>query len=113
MPRTMMIGRLPSLGDATPPANAPPSSYAVYDLAAGVPGSAMRVAGLTVVRAAFIAPGLFLAGFRGWRVLWGSLAASATISAGMYALCWYKMRHPSADVAAPPPQPIPSETPSA
>ena len=113
MPRTMMIGKLPSLGDATPPANAPPSSYAVYDLAAGVPGSALRVAGLTLVRSAFIVPGLYLAGVRGWKVLWAALAASTTISAGMYALCWYQMRHPATQPATSMPQPNPAETPSA
>jgi hypothetical protein len=109
----MMIGKLPSFGDATPPANAPPSSYAVYDLAAGVPGSAVRVAGLTLVRSAFIVPGLYIAGVRGWKMLWGALAASATISFGMYALCWYQMRHPPAQPTSPLPPPNPTETPSA
>lgn len=69
--------------------DAPPSAYAIADLLDGRPGALTRVAGLTIMRAAFIAPGLYLTGVRE-RVVVRSLAASATITLGM--LAWYTVK---------------------
>jgi hypothetical protein len=62
----------------------PPSTYAIHDLLEGRPGALVRVLGLTLCRALFVAPGLFLVGVRRPAQLAGySLAASASISAMM------------------------------
>lgn len=79
------------LGDATPPPpawNAPPSSYAVYDIVVGTPGALPRVLVLTALRSVFIVPGLYLAGVRGWgRVLGAAGLASVGITLGMMGVC--------------------------
>jgi hypothetical protein len=62
--------------------DAPPSTYAIVDLLDGKPGALVRVAGLTVLRAGFIVPGLYIAGVRR-DLLRTSLAASASITLGM------------------------------
>ncbi len=65
--------------------HSPPSSYAIADLIERRPGSVGRVAQLTVTRALFAAPGLWLAGVRGRQLLVASVAASATITAWLIA----------------------------
>jgi len=86
-----VVDRLP---DA--PRDAPPSTYAVVDFLDGADGSIVRLAGLTLLRTVFIAPGIFVAakitgvemGFG--RLAGFSLATSTSISAGMVG--WYALR---------------------
>lgn len=86
-----LVDRLP---DA--PQGAPPSSYAVADLLDGRDGSVVRLAGLTLLRTAFIFPGIFIANkITGTEMSFGklagySLATSTSISAGM--IGWYALR---------------------
>lgn len=70
-------------------ANAPPSSYAVAGVLDGERGAVMRLAGLTILRGVFIAPGLWVTA-RLFKVettplqlLALSFGGSATISIGM------------------------------
>jgi len=72
--------------------NAPPSDYAIADLVNGVPGAAGRVVGLTLLRCLLIGPGLYLTGMRGKQLVTSTLAASASVTAGMTA--WYVVRRP-------------------
>lgn len=75
------LGNVVPLGNAdTVPQGSPPSSYAAYALADGERGALLRFAGLTVLRALLIAPGVALAGARGQKLILGSLAGSAVIS---------------------------------
>jgi hypothetical protein len=75
------LGNVVPLGNAdTVPQGSPPSSYAAYALAEGERGALLRFAGLTVLRALLIAPGVALAGARGQKLILGSLAGSAVIS---------------------------------
>lgn len=110
MPKTMMIGKIGAgaLAAATPSPvlGSPPSSYAIYDLVTGVPGALPRTIGLTAVRSIFIAPGLYLAGVRGWTLVKGSLLASAFISLGMIGLCAWKARCAVQLAAQQPPDPM-------
>ncbi len=68
---------------------APPSTYAVVDFLDGENGSAVRLAGLTLLRSGFIMPGLWIAAkISGVPLTFGqvvgfSLASSATITGGM------------------------------
>lgn len=86
-----VVDRLP---DA--PQDAPPSSYAVADFLRGDDGSAVRLAGLTLLRTVFIFPGIFVANkITGTEMGFGkiagySLATSTSITAGM--LAYYSMR---------------------
>lgn len=67
----------------------PPSSYAVLAVLEGQNGSILRLIGLTLLRGAFVIPGIWLAAqvarvdMEPWQLLVMSLAGSATISAGM------------------------------
>lgn len=67
----------------------PPSGYALIDLTEGKPGSLARTAGLTVLRAGIIAPGLYFAGERRHLVK-KSVAASVSIT--VLLLAWYATR---------------------
>jgi hypothetical protein len=100
--RTMM------LGDATPPPpawNAPPSSYAVYDVVTGVPGAIPRALGLTLLRSVFIVPGLYIAGVRGWKQLGGgAVLASIAITLGMMGVSVIQAKQNAAAAAAGQPQ---------
>ncbi len=70
-------------------ANAPPSSYAVAGVLDGEQGAIARLAGLTVLRGLFIAPGLWITArlFKvetsPMQLLALSFGGSATISIGM------------------------------
>lgn len=77
----------------------PPSSYAIASVINGEPGGFMRVIGVTLLRAGFIAPGLWVASrifpgetvkLGGWQLLGFSVASSTTISLGL--LAWYGIR---------------------
>ena len=61
----------------------PPSDYAIEALVRGRPGGLARTLGLTTTRTLLIAPGLYVAGVRGKSLLWGSVAASVSITIGM------------------------------
>jgi len=73
-----------------PAIGAPPTDYAIYALVRGEPRALQRVAGLTLVRACLIAPGLYVAGIRGRKLVTQSLAASVGVSALLTA--WYALR---------------------
>jgi hypothetical protein len=82
----------------TPPAQ-PPSKYAIDALVLGEPGALQRVAGLTLLRSAIIAPGLYAAGYvfqepglRGPKLIGSSLLASATVTLGMLGYSFVKHR---------------------
>jgi len=64
----------------------PPSDYAIEALVRGRPGGLRRTVVLTAWRSLLIAPGLYVAGVRDKRLIWGSLAASASITLGMIAI---------------------------
>lgn len=63
----------------------PPSTYAILAAIEGQPGAWRRVAVATAIRSAMIAPGLWIAGVRGWKVATGALAGSVGITAVLYA----------------------------
>lgn len=63
----------------------PPSTYAILALLEGEPGALGRVAVGTAQRMVLIAPGLWLAGFRGRDLLAGTAAASASVTLGLIA----------------------------
>jgi hypothetical protein len=63
----------------------PPSSYAIAGVLNGEDGAWGRVMTGSLQRSIFIAPGLLLAGIRGTRVITGSLLASASITAWLFA----------------------------
>lgn len=78
---------------------APPSKYAIEGFVRGEPGSFQRVAGLTLLRSAIIAPGLFAVGvvfrepgLRGAKLVGASLAASTTVTLGMLGYTFLKLK---------------------
>jgi hypothetical protein len=68
----------------------PPSDYAVLALVERQPGSFSRVAKLTAKRSLLIAPGLWLAGFRGSDLVRATAAATLSITAGLTIYYWAK-----------------------
>jgi len=64
----------------------PPSSYAIAAALEGEPGAWGRVIGVTLARALFIVPGLYLGGIRGRKILTGSLMAATTITGALFIL---------------------------
>jgi len=64
---------------------APPSTYAILAAIEGQEGAWRRVAVATAIRSLMIAPGLWIAGVRGWKVATGALAGSIGITAVLYA----------------------------
>ncbi len=78
--------------DAEVPKGSPPSTYAGYDVVTGREGGLVRFTGLTAMRAALIAPGLYLAGMRGpMKVAKSSLYASVGISAFVLLFTWWDL----------------------
>ncbi len=61
-----------------------PSSESVAAALRGDPGGWGKVAASTALRAVLIAPGMWVAGGRGWRLALGSLTASASITAFIF-----------------------------
>lgn len=84
--------------DPTVPAQSPPSTYAVADFLDGSEGSAIRLAGLTLIRSVFIVPGLWAASkmtsvpLTFGQIAGFSLASSTTISVGMVGYYAFKRR---------------------
>jgi hypothetical protein len=73
------LGNIVSLsGDL--PEGSPPTSYAAHAVLQGNRGSVLAFAGLTLLRSLLIAPGLAIAGIRGKKLFYGSLAGSGVIS---------------------------------
>ena len=109
------LGNVVPLGNAdTVPQGSPPSSYAAYALVDGERGALLRFAGLTVLRALLIAPGVALAGARGQKLILGSLAGSAFISAAAlgYTIASKKQATPPLDPVGPLPTvapPVPDD----
>ena len=104
------LGNIVPLGNAdTVPQGSPPSSYAAYALVDGERGAVLRFAGLTLLRALLIAPGIALAGVRGQRLILGSLAGSGFISMAAvgYAFVSKRQQLPPAPAVGPLPTTAP------
>lgn len=67
-------------------ANLQPSASAVESVLNGEDGAWGRVALVTLMRAAGIAPGLWLGGIRGRQIVTGSVMAAVTITAALFAM---------------------------
>ncbi len=98
-PEVMDTGTAPMPADHTGiPQQAPPSTYAVVDFLDGGEGSAIRLAGLTLIRSVFIVPGLWAASkvtsvpLTFGQIAGFSLASSTTISVGMVGYYAFKRR---------------------
>lgn len=96
-PEIVDTGTAPMPADATGvPRAAPPSTYAVVDFLDGGDGSAVRLAGLTLIRTVCIVPGLWAASkMTDVKLTFGqlcgfSLASSTTITMGMVG--WYAFK---------------------
>ncbi len=61
-------------------AESPPSAYAISDLVQRKPGAVGRTFVLTLQRSLLIAPGLYVAGLRGRRLMTGSVYASIGVT---------------------------------
>jgi hypothetical protein len=70
----------------------PPSSYAIADLVDGKPGSLGRTVSLTAQRAAFIVPGLYVAGIRWPKLATGAIYGSIGIT--LWILGLYSLKKP-------------------
>lgn len=68
---------------AVPPAGYPPSTYAIDDLVEGRPGSFVSTVELTLLRAALVAPGLWIASVPPARIVPTALVVSTTITLGL------------------------------
>lgn len=75
-----------------------PSSKATLGAINGEPGGWTSVVMTTALRSLLIAPGVWLGGARGWRLVAGSLVASTSISVFLY--LWHVM-HPPGEATAP------------
>lgn len=74
-------GGAPAPGTAPMRCYAPlPSSASVHSALRGEPGSWMKVAVSTSLRAVLISPGVAAAGARGWKLVGGSLLSSVSIT---------------------------------
>lgn len=98
-PELVDTGNAPAPADPTGvPQQAPPSTYAVVDFLDGGEGSAIRLAGLTLIRSVFIVPGLWVASkatsvpLTFGQIAGFSLASSTTISIGMVGYYAFKRR---------------------
>lgn len=96
--RVMTLGEVKNL----------PSSESVLAALRGEPGGWGKVLLSTLLRSLLIAPGVFLAGGRGWRLAAGSLVASSSITT--FLLIWHYahgVRGQSQTTEAPAPLPAP------
>lgn len=96
----------PSFGDTAAPAapsptgehGSPPSSYAVVAVLDGQNGSLLRLIGLTLLRGAFVVPGLFLTAkvmkidLELYDLLALSFGGSVAISLGMLGYYWIRRK---------------------
>jgi hypothetical protein len=99
-----------SVGTGTIPVDngSPPSTYAIAGWLNGERGATVRVVGLTVLRAVFIVPGIWLSSkllvpeLKGWRIVAMGVAASTTITAGMLLYYWVQQTAASPSVEGTP-----------
>ena len=91
--------RRPGFYGAVPVDNgSPPSTYAVAGVLNKEPGSVARLVGVTAIRAVCIMPGIWVVTklvapeVSTWKTILISLGGSATISIGMLAWYWLRMR---------------------
>lgn len=77
----------------------PPSTYAVAAVINGEPGAIFRLWGVTLLRGAFIFPGVWLGAklmgvkdATGWKLVTMSMAASSSISLGLLGLYWIQSK---------------------
>jgi len=104
------LGNIVPLGNAdTIPEGSPPSSYAAYAVIEGEKGSVMRFAGLTLLRALLIAPGMALAGVQGRQLVLGSATGSGLISVAALGYAWFCRKQQAADQVGPLPTVDPPE----
>jgi hypothetical protein len=89
-----------------------PSSQSVLSVIRGEPGGWGKVALSTTLRTLLIAPGMWFAGGKGWRLWAGAGAASATIT--VFLFFWYAAQEQGrstvlpVDGALPEPEPDPA-----
>jgi hypothetical protein len=69
-----------------------PSGDAALRFVKGERGAIIDVASTTMVRSALIAAGLLVAGFRGTKLLKGTLGAGLAVEAGVLAWAWKNKR---------------------
>lgn len=81
------------------PLGSPPSTYAGHDVVTGKPGAIPKFAGLTLLRAVLIAPGLYVAGVRGSKLATGSVLASVGVSVFVVGYCAWKLEPGQAEPA--------------
>lgn len=111
--RVMTLGQIASgVGGSTTPNL--PSSDSTLSFLRGEPGGFGKVLTTTLLRALILAPGVWVGGGRGWRLVTGSLVSSLSISAFLF--LWYSANGTGqAEPAQPaaPPEPMPEPLPAA
>lgn len=111
--RVMTLGQIASgVGGSTTPNL--PSSDSTLSFLRGEPGGFGKVLTTTLLRALILAPGVWVGGGRGWRLVAGSLVSSLSISAFLF--LWYSANGTGqAEPAQPaaPPEPMPEPLPAA
>lgn len=89
------LGQVVDEAAAAPVVHTPslPSSESVSAALRREPGAWAKVASSTMLRAVLIAPGMWVAGGRGWRLALGALTASVSITAFIF-LFYHAARPP-------------------
>lgn len=98
--RVMTLGEVKSL----------PSSESVLAALRGEPGGWSKVLFSTLLRALLVAPGVWLGGARGGRLVAGSLVASTSITAFLF--LWFVMQGEGRSAPQTNVQPVPAPGPS-
>lgn len=105
-PPPSALGNVVSTGAATGvPEGSPPTSYAAYAVLQGEKGALLKFSALTLLRSLIIAPGMAVAGIRGKKLLYGSMAASGVVSAVALGYC-YALGQAAAKEASAGPSPL-------
>jgi hypothetical protein len=111
--RVMTLGQIAGgVGGSTTPNL--PSSDSTLSFLRGEPGGFGKVLTTTLLRALILAPGVWVGGGRGWRLVTGSLVSSLSISAFLF--LWYSAHESGRSAPAPaaePEQPLPEPLPAA
>lgn len=103
--RVMTLGQL-----AAPATPHLPSTESTLSALRGEPGGWGKVVSTTLLRALIIAPGVWVGGGRGWRLVGGSLVGSVGITAFLF--LWHSMHEGTQSTPAEPqPQPVPAPGP--
>ena len=112
----MRVMTLGGLGAATTDVGATPtdlpSSQSVLSVIRGEPGGWGKVAFSTILRTLLIAPGMWFAGGKGWRLWAGAATSSVTIT--VFLFFWYAAQEAGARSVAveSEPAPLPEGTPA-